>query len=116
MTGAAMSPDLTEEVTFAGKGATICGVDEAGRGPWAGPVVAAAVVLDRGCVPPGLDDSKKLTPRRRAALFVRGTGKRIGSSDSCWTPSPGETQTIVNKQLEAVQRIRESVAQWPEPE
>ena len=64
-----MPPDLTAEVAYAGKDATICGVDEAGRGPWAGPVVAAAVVLDRGCVPPGLDDSKKLTPRRRAVLF-----------------------------------------------
>ena len=69
MIGASMPPDLTAEVAYAGKDATICGVDEAGRGPWAGPVVAAAVVLDRGCVPPGLDDSKKLTPRRRAALF-----------------------------------------------
>ncbi len=69
MIGALMPPDLTAEVAYAGKDATICGVDEAGRGPWAGPVVAAAVVLDRGCVPPGLDDSKKLTPRRRAALF-----------------------------------------------
>ena len=46
----------------------IAGVDEAGRGPWAGPVVAAAVVL-RGPVPPGLDDSKKLSAKRREALF-----------------------------------------------
>ena len=69
MIGASMPPDLTAEVAYAGKDATICGVDEAGRGPWAGPVVAAAVVLDRGCIPPGLDDSKKLTPRRRAVLF-----------------------------------------------
>ena len=69
MIGASMPPDLTIEVAYAGKDATICGVDEAGRGPWAGPVVAAAVVLDRGCIPPGLDDSKKLTPRRRAVLF-----------------------------------------------
>ena len=69
MIGASMPPDLTAEVAFGENGATICGVDEAGRGPWAGPVVAAAVVLDRGRIPPGLDDSKKLTPRRRAALF-----------------------------------------------
>ncbi len=62
-------PDLTAEVAFGEDGATICGVDEAGRGPWAGPVVAAAVVLDPAAVPPGLNDSKKLTPRRRAALF-----------------------------------------------
>ncbi|MGR3718310.1 MAG: ribonuclease HII [Thermohalobaculum sp.] len=69
MIGASRPPDLTAEVAYASKDATICGVDEAGRGPWAGPVVAAAVVLDRGRIPPGLDDSKKLTPRRRAALF-----------------------------------------------
>ena len=46
----------------------VVGVDEAGRGPLAGPVVAAAVVLDRTCVPDGIDDSKKLTAIRRAAL------------------------------------------------
>ena len=46
----------------------VAGVNEAGRGPWAGPVVAAAVIL-RGRVPDGLNDSKKLTARRREALF-----------------------------------------------
>ena len=47
----------------------ICGVDEAGRGPLAGPVYAAAVILPEGCVIPGLDDSKKLTEKKREALF-----------------------------------------------
>ena len=47
----------------------VCGVDEAGRGPWAGPVVAGAVILDRSCVPAGLNDSKKLTAKRRDVLF-----------------------------------------------
>ena len=47
----------------------VCGIDEAGRGPWAGPVVAAAVVLDPKCIPDGLNDSKKLSEARRAALF-----------------------------------------------
>ena len=47
----------------------VCGIDEAGRGPWAGPVVAAAVMLDRNAVPPGLNDSKKLSAARREALF-----------------------------------------------
>jgi len=46
----------------------LAGVDEAGRGCWAGPVVAAAVVLPPGWAPDGLDDSKKLTPRRRERL------------------------------------------------
>ena len=47
----------------------VCGIDEAGRGPWAGPVVAAAVVLDPKRIPDGLNDSKKLSEARRAALF-----------------------------------------------
>ena len=47
----------------------ICGVDEAGRGPLAGPVCAAAVILPKGLVIPGLNDSKKLTDKRRRELF-----------------------------------------------
>jgi len=46
----------------------VCGVDEAGRGPWAGPVSAAAVILDPARVPKGLNDSKKLSAKARAAL------------------------------------------------
>ena len=47
----------------------ICGVDEAGRGPLAGPVCAAAVMLPKGLVIPGLNDSKKLSDKRRRELF-----------------------------------------------
>ena len=47
----------------------ICGVDEAGRGPLAGPVCAAAVILPRKTEIPGLDDSKKLTAKKREQLF-----------------------------------------------
>lgn len=49
--------------------AVICGVDEAGRGPLCGPVVAAAVILPDGWVPQGLNDSKKLTEKRREKLY-----------------------------------------------
>lgn len=49
--------------------AVICGVDEAGRGPLAGPVCAAACILPRGLEIPGLNDSKKLTEKRRDALY-----------------------------------------------
>lgn len=49
----------------------IAGVDEAGRGPWAGPVVAAAVILDPDNIPPGITDSKALDPDAREALFPR---------------------------------------------
>lgn len=62
----ASRPDFAFE--RAAQEAPVCGVDEAGRGPWAGPVVAAAVVLDPGRIPDGLDDSKKLPPARREAL------------------------------------------------
>ena len=48
----------------------IAGVDEVGRGPLAGPVVAAAVILDLACVPAGLADSKTLSAKKRAALFA----------------------------------------------
>jgi ribonuclease HII len=47
----------------------IAGIDEAGRGPWAGPVVAAAVILPPGCFIKGLNDSKKLSPQKRELLF-----------------------------------------------
>ena len=47
----------------------LCGVDEAGRGPLAGPVFAAAVILPRGLVIPGLNDSKKLSEKKRDALY-----------------------------------------------
>src|SRR6266851_3561525 len=47
----------------------VAGCDEAGRGPLAGPVVAAAVVLDPKRIPKGIDDSKRLTPERREELF-----------------------------------------------
>ena len=48
----------------------VAGADEAGRGPLAGPVVAAAVILDPDCIPNGLNDSKKLTAGKREELFV----------------------------------------------
>jgi ribonuclease HII len=64
------SPDLKLERKHARSfGGKLCGVDEAGRGPWAGPVVTAAVILDYDRVPEGLNDSKKLTETRREELF-----------------------------------------------
>jgi ribonuclease HII len=62
-------PDFTFEQEAMAQGALrIAGVDEVGRGPLAGPVTAAAVVLDPARIPEGLNDSKKLTAKRRAAL------------------------------------------------
>lgn len=62
-------PDFSLEADLIAKGARrIAGVDEVGRGPLAGPVVAAAVVLDPARLPAGLNDSKKLSAARRTAL------------------------------------------------
>ena len=60
-------PDMMLEAACPGP---VCGVDEAGRGPWAGPVSAGAVILDPARIPAGLNDSKKLTAKAREALEV----------------------------------------------
>ncbi len=72
------TPDFTIENTARMSGfAAICGVDEAGRGPLAGPVYAAAVILPENCVIDGLNDSKKLTEKKREQLFDIITEKAV---------------------------------------
>ena len=65
-------PDFTLEIEFGGGQGRVAGIDEVGRGPWAGPVVAAAAVLDIGKLPRDLldriDDSKALTAKKRDAV------------------------------------------------
>jgi ribonuclease HII len=63
------SSRLRLEDSLRKRGLRVAGIDEAGRGPLAGPVVAAAVVFGAGTFIAGVDDSKKLTPRARAGLF-----------------------------------------------
>ena len=63
-------PDFAFETAAHTRGLDpVCGIDEAGRGPWAGPVVAAAVILTPGQIPMGLADSKVLSRQRRDALY-----------------------------------------------
>ncbi|MEQ1576114.1 MAG: ribonuclease HII [Hyphomicrobium sp.] len=62
-----------ESVELELRGGLIAGVDEAGRGPWAGPVVAAAVILDPKNLPAGIDDSKALDADQRDTLFKQIT-------------------------------------------
>lgn len=65
-------PDFALEKEAAAAGySRVCGIDEAGRGPLAGPVCAAAVILPEGCVIDGLNDSKKLSEKKREALFEK---------------------------------------------
>lgn len=84
----AAGPDYSHEGRCTG---LVAGVDEAGRGPLAGPVVAAAVILDPACIPDGLNDSKKLTHARREALFDIILGcARVGVGEA----SPEEIDRI----------------------
>lgn len=77
---------LFERLGFRQGFRTIAGIDEAGRGPLAGPVVAAAVVLPRGMDMPGVDDSKKLPPALRETLYERimaeAVAVAVGVSDN----------------------------------
>ncbi len=61
----------------------ICGIDEAGRGPLAGPVVAAAVILPKGVRLPGVTDSKKLSPEQRENFFRKNPRPRSSHWDRC---------------------------------
>src|SRR5438445_421152 len=71
----ARGPTLILEKAFVG--GPVCGVDEAGRGPWAGPVSAGAVILNLKKVPKGLDDSKKLSAKVRETLEVEIKAKAM---------------------------------------
>ncbi len=75
-------PTLTLETLLAGPKSApgsghVCGVDEAGRGPWAGPVCAAAVILDRRRIPKGIDDSKRLSAPQRERLELEIKSRAI---------------------------------------
>ncbi len=71
-------PTLALETLLAQRvGGPVCGVDEAGRGPWAGPVSAGAVILSADDIPKGIDDSKALTAARRDELALEIKGRAI---------------------------------------
>lgn len=70
----------------------VAGVDEAGRGPLAGPVVAAAVILDPDNIPDGLNDSKKITEKRREDLFE----KIISCAHFAWSAASAKEIDAVN--------------------
>lgn len=92
----------------------ICGVDEAGRGPLAGPVYAAAVILPRGCVIDGLNDSKKLSEKKREALFDEITSKAIAYSIDFATVDEIEEINILNAAMLAMNRAISKLDPSPE--
>ena len=83
---------------------TICGVDEAGRGPLAGPVCAAAVILPRDLELPGLNDSKKLTDKKRRELFPVIQEKAIAYGIAFATEQEIDEMNILQATFLAMQR------------
>ncbi len=82
----------------------VCGADEAGRGPLAGPVCAAAVILPEGIELPGLNDSKKLTEKKREALFPLIEEKAVAYGIAFATVEEIEELNILRAALLAMDR------------
>lgn len=93
---------------------TICGVDEAGRGPLAGPVFAAAVILPFGAAFPGLNDSKKLTERVRERLFDEITAKALDYSVASADHEEIDSLNILNATFLAMNRAISALKVKPE--
>lgn len=103
-------PDYSFEKAQKQKGYSfICGVDEAGRGPLAGPVCAAAVILPEDAEIEGLNDSKKLTEKKREALFDVVKEKAIAWSVAFATVEEIEQHNILNATFLAMNRAIEGL-------
>ena len=97
------------------KGArTVCGVDEAGAGPLAGPVYAAAVILPRELELPGLNDSKKLTEKKREALFDLITAQAEAYSIQRVEAEEIDEMDILNARMLAMQRAIDGLSVKPD--
>ncbi|MBR6426431.1 MAG: ribonuclease HII, partial [Clostridia bacterium] len=98
-----MNYGYTDGLRLAGY-SLICGTDEAGRGPLAGDVFAAAVILPEGFVIEGLDDSKKLTEKKREKLFDVIISNAVSCGIASCTPQEIDELNILNAALLAMRR------------
>ena len=102
------------ERTAAEHGFTVvCGIDEAGRGPLAGPVFAAAVILPQGVVIEGLDDSKKLSEKKRDMLFEEIKARAVYAVASA-SESEIDEINILNATFLAMRRAFDAMPQRPQ--
>ena len=92
----------------------LCGVDEAGAGPLAGPVYAAAVILPREIGFPGLNDSKKLTAKKRNVLFDQITATAEANSIAFVTAEEIDSLDILNARMLAMNRAIEGLSIRPD--
>nr|WP_325296990.1 ribonuclease HII [uncultured Dysosmobacter sp.] len=93
---------------------TVCGVDEAGAGPLAGPVYAAAVILPRELDIPGLNDSKKLTEKRREALYDVITARAAAWSVARVEAAEIDEMDILNARMLAMTRAIDGLSVKPD--
>lgn len=93
---------------------TVCGVDEAGAGPLAGPVYAAAVILPREMEIPGLNDSKKLTEKKREALFDVIVEKALAYSIARVEAAEIDEIDILNARMKAMQLAIDGLSILPD--
>ncbi len=93
-----------EEIKYAEGYTAVCGCDEAGRGPLCGPVVAAAVILPRDCVIEGLNDSKKLSEKKRELLFDIIKEKALAYAIAEASPAEIDEYNILNASMLAMRR------------
>jgi len=94
--------------------ALICGCDEAGAGPLAGPVYAAAVILPLGADIPGLDDSKKLTEKKREALFPVIQERALAWSVAFVDAAEIDRTDILSARMKAMQLAIDGLAKRPD--
>lgn len=92
----------------------VAGVDEAGRGPWAGPVYAAAVILSPAAPVAGVADSKKLTAKRREALFEIIQRQAVAWAIASATVEEVDTMNVLQASLLAMKRAVESLSVHPD--
>lgn len=92
----------------------VCGLDEAGRGPLAGPVYAGAVILPQGYIPEGLNDSKKLSEKKRDTLFEEITKNAVAWSFGTASPEEIDEINILNASMLAMKRAVEALSVKPE--
>lgn len=92
----------------------ICGVDEAGAGPLMGPVYAAAVILLPYCEIEGLNDSKKLTPKKRDLLYAEITAKAVAWSVASVSAAEIDATDILSARMKAMQLAIDGLSVQPQ--
>lgn len=107
-------PDFSLESELMRRGhGPVAGLDEAGRGPLAGPVVAAAVILDGERLPDGLDDSKRLSPAERERLFEAILASAVSVSVASLSATSIDGSDILRASLEAMRRAAAGLCTLP---